>query len=130
MQFLFRKMENFLTQFPEVNVLPVDEFHKVLYMIHLLQTGKTFSVIKMSYFTINYFHSIIGYQNPCPTSLPYNVLEGIKRILAYSATKKSPAMVSQLYKMYNYFGTKIIKQCFKLANSFDLCFIFYGFSTV
>ena len=101
-------MENFPTQFPEVNILPADEFHIVLYMIHLLQTGKTFPVIRMSYFAINYFHSIVGYQNPCPTSLSYNVLEGIKRILAYSATKKSPVTVSQLYEMYNYFGTKTI----------------------
>ena len=77
-------------------------------MIHLLQTGKTFPVIRMSYFAINYFHSIVGYQNPCPTSLSYNVLEGIKRILAYSATKKSPVTVSQLDEMHNYFGTKTI----------------------
>ena len=62
----------------------------------------------MSYFAINYFHSIVGYQNPCPTSLSYNVLEGIKRILAYSPTKKSPVTVSQLYNMYNYFGSKTI----------------------
>ena len=26
----------------------------------------------------------IGYGNPCPTSLPYNILEGINRILSYS----------------------------------------------
>ena len=104
----FEKWKIWATQFPEVNVLPADEFHIVLYMIHLLQTGKTFPVIRMSYFAINYFHSIVGYQNPCPTSLPYNVLEGIKRILAYSATKKSPVTVSQLYEMYNYFGTKTI----------------------
>ena len=104
----FEEWKTWATQFPEVNVLPADEFHIVLYMIHLLQTGKTFPVIRMSYFAINYFHSIVGYQNPCPTSLPYNALEGIKRILAYSATKKSPVTVSQLYEMYNYFGTKTI----------------------
>ena len=72
----------------EVNVLPVDEFHIVLFMMHLRQTGKPFPVIGMSYVFINYFHSIVGYRNLCPTSLPYNVLEDIKRILAYSATKK------------------------------------------
>ena len=104
----FEKWKIWTTQFPEVNVLPADEFHIVLYLIHLLQTGKTFPVIRMSYFAINYFHSIVGYQNPCPTSLPYNLLEGIKRILAYSATKKSPVTVSQLDEMHNYFGTKTI----------------------
>ena len=104
----FEKWKIWATQFPEVNVLPADEFHIVLYMIHLLQTGKTFPVIRMSYFAINYLHSIAGYQNPCPTSLPYNVLEGKKRILAYSATKKSAVTVSQLYEVYIYFGTKTI----------------------
>ena len=62
----------------------------------------------MSYFAINCFHSIVGYQNPCPTSLHYNVLEGFKQILAYSATKKSPVTVSQFYQMYNYVGSKTI----------------------
>ena len=71
-----------------------------------LQTGKTFPVIRISYFAINYFHSIVGYQNPCPTSLPYNVLEDIKRILAYSATKKSPVTVSPLYVLYSFSGTR------------------------
>ena len=72
----------------ENNVLPVDEFHRVLFMMHLRQTGKPFPVIGMSYVSINYFHSIVGYRNLCPTSLPYNVSEDMKRILAYSATKK------------------------------------------
>ena len=93
-----------------------------------LQTGKTFSVIRMSYFAINYFHSIVGYQNPCPTSLPYNVLEGIKRIFAYSATNKSPVAVLQLYEMYNYFGTKTIS--LSDLRAILMCFIFCGFSTV
>ena len=83
-------------------------------MMHLLQIGKTFPVIRMSYFAINCFHSIVGYQNLRPTShLPYNALEGIKRILAYSATRKSSVTVSQLYKMHNYFGSKPIS----LSNS-------------
>ena len=55
---------------------------------------------------MNYFHSIVGYQNPCPTGLPYNALEGIKRILAYSATNQSPVTVSQQHKMNNYFRSK------------------------
>ena len=68
----FEKWKIWTTQFHEVNVLPADEFHIVLYMIHLLQTGKTFPAIRMSYFAINYFHSVVEYQSPCPTSLPYN----------------------------------------------------------
>ena len=104
----FENWKIWAAQFREVNVLPADEFHIVLYMMHLLQTGKTFPVIRMSYFATNYFHSIVGYQNPCPTSPSYKVLEGIKRILAYFPTKKSPVTVSQLYEMYNYFGSKKI----------------------
>ena len=107
----FEKWKIWATQFPEFNVLPANKFHIVLYMIHLLQTGKTFPVIRMSYFATNCFHSIVGYQNPCPTSLPYNAVEGIKRILAYSTTKKSPVTVSQLCEMYNYFETKTILIC-------------------
>ena len=125
----FEKWKIWATQFAEVNILPADEFHIVLYMMLLLQTGKTFPVIRMSYFVINYFHSIVEYQNPCPTSLLYNVLEGINRILAYSATKKSPVTVSQLYEMYNYFGANTISLS-NLRTTLIPVFIFYGFSTV
>ena len=41
----FEEWKTWATQFPEVNVLPADEFHIVLYLIYLLQTGKTFPVI-------------------------------------------------------------------------------------
>ena len=67
----FEKQKIWATQFPEVNVLPANEFHIVLYMIHLLPTGKIFPVIRISYFAMNYFHSTVGYQNPCSISLPY-----------------------------------------------------------
>ena len=125
----FKKQKISATQFLEVNVLLVNEFHIVLYMIYLIQTRKTFPVISISYFPMNYFHSIVGYQNPCPISLPYNVLESIKRILAYSATKKSPVTVSELYEMQDYFGTNTISLS-SFGDNFDLCFIIYGFSTV
>ena len=89
----FEKWKIWAAQFPKINILPADEFYMVFYMMHSLQTRKTFPVIRMSYFVINYFHSIVGYQNPYPNSHSYNVLEGIKRLLAGSATKKSPVTV-------------------------------------
>ena len=49
----FENWKIWAAQFPEVNVLPADEFHIVLYVMHLFQTGKTFPVIRMSYFAIN-----------------------------------------------------------------------------
>lgn len=78
------------------NVLPAADFDILLYMMQLLETGKTILVIKMNYFTISYFHSIAGYQNVFLTNLPINVLEVIKRILAYSRNKKSPVTVYSL----------------------------------
>ena len=106
----FEKWKIWAAQFPEVKALPADEFHIVLYMIHSLQTGKTSQ-------NEQFCHKLLSFnsrdQNPCPTSLPYNVLEGIKRILAYSGTKKSPVTVSQLYEMYNYFGSKTVFQICK-----------------
>ena len=112
--------------------MPADEFHIVLYMIRLLQTRKTFPVIRMSYFAVNFFHSIIRHQNPCPTSLHYNILVGIKRILAYSATKKSPVSVSQLYGMCSYFWSmKIILSNLRIILICVLFFVgFLRFSKV
>ena len=99
--YYFEKWKIWAAQFLEGNVSPTGEFHIAVSMMHLFQTGKTLLIIKMSYFAINYFHSIVGYSNPCPSSLSCNVLEGIKRLLAYSATKKSPLTASKLYEMHN-----------------------------
>ena len=108
----FEKWKIWATQFPEVYILPAVEFHIVFYIMHLLQTGKTLPVNRMSYFAINYFHAIVEYQNPCPTSLPYNVLEGIKRI-SLLCNQEITCEVSQLYEMYNYFGTKTVFQTYE-----------------
>ena len=86
--FYFEKLKISAAWFSEVNELAADKFHIVLFIIHFFQTTKTFPVIRMSYFATNYFHSIVGYQNRCSSSLLYNVLEGIKRLLAYTATNK------------------------------------------
>ena len=119
--YYFEKWE---TQFPEINVLSAERFYIVHYIMHLLQIGNTFSVTRMSYFGLNYFHSIVGYQNLCPSSLPYNVLEGIKRLLAYSATNKSPVTVSQLHKMYNYFWSKKIS-LYEQLRTILICVLFF-----
>ena len=95
-------------------------------MIHVLQTRKTSPIIRMIYFAINYFHSIVGYQNPCPASLPYNILKGINSILAYSATNKSPVTVSQLCEMYNYLGSKTISLSKKVTSETIARYIFLG----
>ena len=91
--YYFEKWETWAAQFPEINVLSAERFYIVHYIMHLLQIGNTFPVTRMSYFGLNYFHSIVGYQNLCPSSLPYNVLEGIKRLLAYSAIFEARKLV-------------------------------------
>ena len=55
----FENWKIWAAQFLEVKVLPADEFRIVLYMIHLLQTRKTFPVIRMSYFAINYTYFFV-----------------------------------------------------------------------
>ena len=52
----FKKWKIWTAQFPEVNVIPADKFDMVLCMMPLLQTRKTFPVIRMSNFAVNYFH--------------------------------------------------------------------------
>ena len=45
----FEKWKVWETQFPEVNVLPADEFHIVVYMMHLLQTGKHSQLLEWAF---------------------------------------------------------------------------------
>ena len=45
----FEKWKIWETQFPEVNVLLADEFHIVVYMMHLLQTGKYSQLLEWAF---------------------------------------------------------------------------------
>ena len=53
-----------MKQFPEVSTIPAKEHCIVLYLLSLLQTGKSYAAIRSSVFTIKYFQKIAGHHDP------------------------------------------------------------------
>ena len=83
-------------QFPEVSAIPAEENFIILYLLSLLQTGKSYPAIISSVFTIKYFHKIV--------SLVNYVLQGIKIICCHTSKKKKPFTPQQLHTLYRSLG--------------------------
>ena len=102
----FEKWNKWASEFPDIMVIPAQEFHVVLYLIHLFQTGSSYPVIRTTHYAINFFHTIAGYSKPCDSSFSTNILEGIKRIKGHKVQKKDPITVKHLHKLFRSFGGK------------------------
>ena len=100
----FNKWSGWAVQYPEISVLPAKEIYVVIYLLYLIQTGKSYSTTRLTYQAINYFHSIVGHQEPCNSELCLNIFEGIKRTTRYTVQKESSITVRHLYSLYNQFA--------------------------
>ena len=86
----FEKWDSWSNQFQEVSAIPAEENFIILYLLSLLQTGKSYPAIRSSVFAIMYFHKIVGHQDPCNSELVNYVLEGIEKIFCHTPKKKKP----------------------------------------
>ena len=102
----FGKWKKWASEFSDITVIPTQEFHVVLYLIHLFQIGSSYPVIRATHYAINFFHTIAGYSKPCDSSFSINILEGIKRIKGHNVRKKDPLTVNHLHKLFEHFGGK------------------------
>ena len=91
-------------QFPEVSAIPAEENFIILYLLSLLQTGKSYPAIISSVFTIKHFHKIVSHRDPCNSKLVNYVLQGIKIICCHTSKKKKPFTPQQLHTLYRSLG--------------------------
>ena len=73
----------------KVSLEPTEENFIILFLLSLLQAGKSYPVNKISVFVIKYFHKIVGYPDSCNSELVMYVLEGIKRICCHTPPKNA-----------------------------------------
>ena len=52
----FNKWPNWATQYPEIQILLAKKIYKVIYLLYLSQTGRSYSTIRLTYQAINYYH--------------------------------------------------------------------------
>ena len=85
----FEKCNSCRKQFPEVSTIPAEEIFIILYLLSLLQNGKSYPAIRSSVFAIKYFHKIVGHHGPFNSELVNYALDGIKRICCHTPKKKN-----------------------------------------
>ena len=98
-QFYFQKWEEWSRSFQEVNPLPSQEQHLILFLMSQFQSAKSYPVLEASYCAIKHFHAISGYS--IGTSLvTKHLLEAFKRLLAYTPKKKKNLVVEDLRRIF------------------------------
>ena len=100
----FQKWDSRSNQFPEVSIIPTEKNFITLYLLSLLQIGKSYPAIRSTVFAIKYFHKIVRHHDPCNSELVNYVLEGIKRICCHTPTKKKPFTPQLLHTLYRSLG--------------------------
>ena len=76
----------------------------ILYMLSLFQHDKSYPVIQMSYYAINYFNEFFTGGRELGSHFITKVLEGIKRLSRYAENTKSPLSSSDLKRAFQYLG--------------------------
>jgi len=96
----FEKWVSWCSQYDEICARPAQEKYILIYLLSLLQRGKSFPVIKSSLFAIKYFHSLSGLSDPFSSKLSNLIYEGIKRICSHQPKKKLPIKTKHLNTMF------------------------------
>ena len=95
----FERFKTWCNCFAEVSSYPADQVYISLYLISLIQAGKSASVIEGAFYAIKWYHSFLDI-NPCNASICRQVLEAGKRINAKPIIKKNPIKVEHIKKIY------------------------------
>ena len=86
-----------------MNSFPAQEIHVVLFLVSLIQSGQSLSVLESYYYAINWHHSF-GKYNPCQGNLCKATLEAAKRILKRTVVKKEPLTIEIISKLFDFLG--------------------------
>ena len=118
----FDKWLKWCTPFPEINPLPTLEQYLIIYLVFLLQSGNTLSVIEASLSALKYYHSIVGVRIG-DSPICKNILEAIKRIIPKTSCKKKALTVEQLQKAVELLNKKGSLKDMRTKNIMLLSFV-------
>ena len=95
--------EAWASGFPQVKPLPAKAGYIALYLISLLQGGKSFHVVKGAAYGIKWKHAMEGYSDPTNVVCAH-IVEAAKRVAKPKRKAKEPFTVEHLGKMYENIG--------------------------
>ena len=86
----YDRYERWASDIEELSVYPANDLAVTIYLLSLIQLGKSISVLNQFVFATSWIHGIRGYPNPTHSVLVKTVLEGAKRKLSVPTTRKEP----------------------------------------
>ena len=95
----YSRYERWAADIEELSVYPANDLAITIYLLSLIQLGKSVSVLNQFVFATSWIHSIGGYPNPTASVLVKTVLEGAKRTFSVPVTRKEPLTPSILRKV-------------------------------
>ena len=125
----YNPYERWASDIEELSVFPANDLAITIYLLSLIQLGKSVSVLNQFMFAASWMHSIAGYNNPTKSVLVKTVLDGAKRTLSVPVTRKEPITPSIWRKIRrNLFGnsTTLSLKSNRLITFMVLCYA--GFS--
>ena len=86
----YNRFEKWATGYEELSVYPSNKLAISIYLLSLIQGGKSISVIRQFIYAASWIHRMGGYKNPTSNFMVKSILEGAKRILATPTQRKAP----------------------------------------
>ena len=96
----YSRFENWAKDLEELSVYPSNDLAISIYLLSLIQLGKSMSVINQFIAAANWIHKIGGYPSPTQSSLIHTITEGAKRTLGKPVQRKEPITPEILKKVY------------------------------
>ena len=85
----FMKWEKFSKEHSLIS-LPASPIHVCLYLVHLLDSGATYSTISTAFYAIKWAHDMCGQLDPTGNAFVQNLVESAKRTAKAPVVKKDP----------------------------------------
>ena len=107
-----------------VSEIPAKPFTIALFILNRIQMDDSFTKIEGIFYSIKFYHKLLGYSDPCGDSMVISMLEAAKRICCHKINKKKPITVEHLRNLYD----KLIEQQSSLLNIRTMTICILGFS--
>ena len=108
------------------DVIPASEASLALYIVSLVQTGKSKSTIERFSAAVNWVHKTCRIASPMGSDLISLIINGAKRIAARTPDRKEPVTVNMLVKLKD--SLLVNGQLTKLADKRLMSFVLLAFS--
>ena len=107
--YAFRNWTEWVDSFQQCS-LPANPNHVSLYLTHLMEEGKSSSVLQAAYYSIRWFHAVCGFKDPTDLPITNKIVEAAKRINGKPVNKKEPISTEIIRKLNALLNTPQIAQ--------------------